>query len=62
VRFIHFYLAAYFLLIAGAVFALWRAQALQRLPAEWVGLSLLLAVSLGILLAVLSSRPAPDPD
>ena len=39
VRFIHLYLAVYFLLIAGAVFALWQAQVLQRMPGEWVGLS-----------------------
>jgi hypothetical protein len=62
VRFIHLYLAVYFLLIAGAVFALWRAQALQRMSGEWVGLSLIVAVSLGILLAVLSSRPSPIRD
>jgi hypothetical protein len=58
VRFIHLYLTAYFLLLAGAVFALWQAQVLQRMPGEWIGLSLLVAVSLGILLGVLSVKPA----
>ena len=57
-RFIHLYLAVYFLLIAGAVFALWQAQVLQRMSGEWVGLSVLVSVSLGVLLAVLSSRPS----
>jgi len=62
VRFIHLYLSVYFLLIAGAVFALWRAQVLQRMPGEWVGLSVLISVSLGVLLAVFSSRPSPSTD
>jgi hypothetical protein len=62
VRFIHIYLTVYFLLIAGAVFALWQAQVLQRLPGEWVGLSVLVAISLGGLLAFLSSRPSPVPE
>jgi hypothetical protein len=61
VRFIHVYLAVYFLLIAGAVFALWQAQVLQRMSGEWVGLSILISVSLGVLLAILSSRPSLAP-
>jgi uncharacterized membrane protein YraQ (UPF0718 family) len=59
VRLIHFYLAVYFLLVAGAVLSLWQAQVLQRMPGEWVGLSVLVAISLGVLLAFLSHRPAP---
>jgi hypothetical protein len=58
VRVIHLYLAVYFLLIAGALFSMWQAQVLQRMPGEWVGLSVLVSVSLGILLGLLSSRPA----
>ena len=60
-RFIHLYLVVYFLLVAGALFALWQAQVLQQMPGEWVGLFVLIALSLGILLAVLSWRPAPTP-
>ena len=62
VRFIHLYLGIYFLLIAGAGATLWRADVLQRMPREWVGFSLVVAVSLGILLAVLSLQPAPARD
>jgi hypothetical protein len=62
VRFIYFYLVIYFALIAGAVYALWRAQVLQRMPSEWVGLSVVVSVSLGLLLALLSYRPAPIQD
>jgi hypothetical protein len=62
VRFIHLYLVVYFLLIGGALLALWRAQVLQHVPGEWVGLSVLISVSLGLLLAFLSSRPAPIRD
>jgi hypothetical protein len=62
VRLIHIYLALYFLLIAGAVFALWQAEVLQRLPGEWVGLSVLVSISLGVLHAFLSSRPPAVPE
>jgi hypothetical protein len=62
VRFIHLYLAVYFLLVAGALFALWQAQVLQRMPGEWVALFVLVALSLGMLLAFLSWRPAPVRD
>jgi len=57
VRFIHVYLVFYFALIAGALVASWQAQVLQRIPSTWVGLAVLVSVSLGLLLAILSSRP-----
>jgi hypothetical protein len=62
VRFIHLYLAVYFLLVAGALVALWQAQVLQRMPGQWVGLFVLVSLSLGIILAVLSWSPTPAPD
>lgn len=51
---IRIYLIAYFALVGAAAAALWQARVLGRLPAEWVGLALVVAVGLGILLAIVS--------
>ena len=55
--FIRLYIAGYFVLLAGALLALLRAGILQRLPLTWVAIGLIVAVGLGILLAVTSTRP-----
>ena len=56
-RFIHFYLIAYFALIAGAALALWRAGVFTRIPPGWLVLAALIAVGLGVLLAAITVRP-----
>jgi hypothetical protein len=56
VRIIHLYLAAYFLLIAGAVLSLLRAGALTHISGLWLALGLLLAAGLGVLLAITGGR------
>ena len=55
-RFIHLYLIGYFLLVIGAGIALWQAGAFTRVPGEWLAVAALVAVGLGVLLAVTSSR------
>jgi hypothetical protein len=55
--FIRLYIAAYFVLLAGALVALWWAGILQRLPLTWIAIGLIVAVGLGIMLAVTSTRP-----
>jgi hypothetical protein len=50
------YLTAYFVLVGAAVVALWQADVLARLPAAWVALAVVLAVGLGVVLAVVSVR------
>jgi hypothetical protein len=57
VRFIHVYLFGYFLLIAGALLVLWRAGVLARVGAFWIAVSLIIALGLGVLLAVTSTKP-----
>jgi hypothetical protein len=59
-RFVHFYLAAYCLLLLGALIVLWQAGVLGRLPPGRVILGLLVAIGLAILLA-LTSRPPVHP-
>jgi hypothetical protein len=56
-RFIHLYLIAYFLLLLGAVFALWQAGILSRVNPMLVILGLIVSVGLGIVLAVTARRP-----
>jgi hypothetical protein len=56
-RFIHLYLIGYFILILGAGLALWQAGILERLSGVWLAVAALVAVGLGIMLAVSSARP-----
>jgi hypothetical protein len=55
--FMRIYLAGYFILIVGALLALWKADILARLPLAWIAIGLIIAVGLGIMLAVTSTRP-----
>jgi hypothetical protein len=57
VRFLHFYLIAYFALIIGACVALWQAGVLARVPVIWLLVSAIILIGLGLLLAVTSVRP-----
>ena len=57
-RFLKIYLVGYFLLLMGALWALWQSGILAEIPGVWVAIGALIAVGLGIMLAVASSRPA----
>jgi lipopolysaccharide export LptBFGC system permease protein LptF len=57
-RFVHFYLIGYFLLVLGAGLALWDSGALARIPAVWLVSAVILAVALGLLLALTSTVPS----
>jgi hypothetical protein len=57
-RFLKIYLVGYFLLLIGALWALWQSGVLAEIPGVWIGIGALIAVGLGIMLAVASSRPA----
>jgi hypothetical protein len=56
-RFIHLYLIGYFVLIVGAGLALWQSGVLARVSGTWLAISALVAIGLGIMLAVTSARP-----
>jgi hypothetical protein len=55
-RFVHLYLLGYFLLVIGAGLALWQAGILSRIAPIWLGISALIVVGLGVLLAATSTR------
>jgi hypothetical protein len=56
-RFIHLFLIGYFVLIVGAVMALWKAGVLAHVSGTWVAIGTIIAVGLGIMLAVSSGKP-----
>jgi hypothetical protein len=57
VRFVHVYLIGYFVLVVGAVLALWQSGALARVGGAWLLISMIIAFGPGIVLAVTSARP-----
>jgi len=56
VRFVSVYLLGYFLLIIGALFALWQGGVLQHLSPVWVLASLVMATGLGIMLSISAGK------
>jgi hypothetical protein len=56
-RFIPLYLVGYFVLVVGAVLALWQSGALARVSAIWIAIGLIIAIGLGIMLSVSSGKP-----
>ncbi|HXI32214.1 MAG TPA: hypothetical protein VNG89_27430 [Vicinamibacterales bacterium] len=56
-RFIHLYLIGYFVLVVGAVLALWKAGVLARVSGTWLSIGMLIVLGLGIMLAVTAGKP-----
>ena len=56
-KFMRLYLIGYFILLLGAVLALWQAGILRQISGVWLAIGLVVAVGLGILLAVSSASP-----
>jgi len=51
------YLVGYFILLIGAVAALWYGGVLKNVSAAWVVIGLTIAVGLGVMLSVSSGKP-----
>jgi hypothetical protein len=56
-RFINMYLVGYFILILGALAALWYGGVLRHVSPVWVVIGLVIAVGLGIMLSVSGGKP-----
>jgi len=56
-RFINMYLVGYFVLLIGALAALWYGGVLRHVSPVWVLIGLVIAVGLGIMLSVSSGKP-----
>lgn len=55
-RFVSVYLLGYFLLIVGALAALWQGGVLQRLSPVWVLAGLVMATGFGIMLSLSAGK------
>jgi hypothetical protein len=62
VRFIHLYLIGYFFLVVGAGLALWQAGVLAHVGAIWIAIGIIIALGLGIMLAVTAGKPTVTRD
>jgi len=56
-KFINLFLIGYFVLVLGAVAALWQAGVLAHVSGMWVAIGTIIAVGIGIMLAVSSGKP-----
>ena len=56
-KFVNIYLIGYFVLVIGAVLALWQSGVLDSVQPIWIGIGLIIALGLGIMLAVSSGKP-----
>jgi hypothetical protein len=56
-RFINMYLIGYFVLLVGALAALWYGGVLRHVSPVWVVIGLVIAVGLGIMLSVSGGKP-----
>ena len=56
-RFVNIYLIGYFILVMGALAALWYGGALGHMSAGWVIIGLVIAFGLGIMLAISAGKP-----
>jgi hypothetical protein len=54
-RFLTLYLVGYFILLIGAVLALWQAGVLKEIPGIWLAIAAIVAIGFGIMLAVASA-------
>ena len=57
-RFIHLFLIGYFVLIVGLGLALWQLGMLNGIAPIWIAIGALVVVGVGIMLSVLSGKPA----
>ena len=57
-KFLKLYLIGYFVLLVGALLALWQAGMLDEIPTVWLLIGGVIAVGLGIMLAVVSAPRA----
>jgi hypothetical protein len=56
-RFVNVYLVGYFILIVGALLALWYGGVLRHVSPVWVLIGLVIAVGLGIMLSISAGKP-----
>jgi hypothetical protein len=56
-KFINMYLVGYFILIIGICLALWQSGVLGSIAPAWLGIGAIVAIGLGVMMAVSSGKP-----
>jgi len=56
-RFVHLYLIGYGILVFGALGALWYGGVLRHVSGAWILIGLVIALGLGIMLAITAGKP-----
>ena len=56
-RFVNVYLIGYFVLVLGALAALWYGGVLRQIAPMWIVIGLVIAFGLGIMLSVSAGTP-----
>jgi len=56
-RYVHLYLIGYAILVIGALAALWYGGALRHIAPMWVAIGVVIAIGLGIMLAISAGKP-----
>ena len=56
-KFIQLFIVGYFILVIGVGLALWQTGVLARISPIWIGIGGLIALGIGIMLAVSSGKP-----
>lgn len=56
-RFIHLFLVGYVVLVIGVALALWKSGVLAHVSPVWVAIGVIVAIGLGIMMAVSSGKP-----
>ncbi len=56
-RFVNLYLIGYFIVLIGAVAALWYGGVLRQVSPVWVLIGLVIAVGLGVMLSITAGKP-----
>lgn len=56
-RFINMYLVGYFVLVVGIALALWQLGVLDSVAPIWLGIGVIVALGIGIMMAVSSGKP-----
>jgi len=56
-RFIHLFLVGYFVLVVGVGLALWKAGVQAHVSPVWIAIGGLIALGIGIMMAVSSGKP-----
>ena len=57
-RFIQLFIVGYFILVVGVGLALWQTGLLARISPIWLGIGGLIALGIGIMMAVASGKPS----